>query len=973
MSEDFVFRGTIAELDPQLHELLERERIRQEKTIILIASESEAPEAVEEAMGSKFGNIYAEGYPRESSRRQTEEDILDFEQELARYRRNSDPRYYKGVEYADVVEALCRRRAAELFAANGVKPEDMYVNVQPLSGGPANSALYTAIIKPGDTIMGLKLSDGGHLSHGAPVNRSGTIFNSVSYVVDPETEQLDYEEIREMALEVKPQVIVAGFSAYPRVINWDAFKAIADEVGAHFHADIAHISGLVAAGHHPSPIGIADSVMTTTHKSLCGPRGAMLMTHRKEIGLKIDKAVFPGEQGGAHFNTIGALALALKLAQSDQFVALQDRIMRNATRLANKLAEQGLRIVGGGSENHLLLVDVTGTKNHYGLSLEGDSAARILDVAGIVTNRNTIPGDRSAFIPSGLRLGTVWISQKGFGDGEIDKLAKAIGTIVNAAVPLEYGGPVRKRIRRTKVSHEALQKARALVHELTKQPDEVIDESATVLKVRGSATSAFLSQAVGGDIVSLGGRIGPIIIGNGKRLPVTIKRESADVYWLRFKDGASAAAAKLFLQDLSDGYILIGRDAYGKLAGPVVVEYGENSDLEAPEDSAIVSTKPFYVGMGESQGDALPEFDFAAVSGIQAGSAISDSLVAAGAVFSADGVVAHYGDIDVEFAAIKNGAALIDQSTKSVFVADGPYARDFVDAVYTNEVARLKVGDSNLGFLLTPSGGVLDMVTVRRTAEDQYVIIGNDEKAAVVGKWLAAVDAGTVQIDPANPSAKVMSCNCYEASAAYVSAADDKANWVMLSLQGPKAAAVLEQAGMGDYAISGGSVGRSDGFELMVPASNAALVWDALVGVGATPTGYVAVDRARTIAGIAASGYEVGGTHQINPDSACYGNSVKLWKPFFVGRDAYIKVFESPKNTIVRFSMTASEGTPAVGSAVFDGDKEVGSITSIALNADGKSLTGMAYVPLKYRRTGSKLSVQMDGKQVPAPTIRRFG
>ncbi|MCB0032743.1 MAG: hypothetical protein KDE51_01890, partial [Anaerolineales bacterium] len=344
MSNDFVFRGRIADLDPELHELLEREKTRQEKTIILIPSESAAPEAVEEAMSSKFGNVYAEGYPRESSRQQTEAEITDFEKELALYRRNSDPRYYKGVEYADVLEALARRRAAELFAANGVSPDNLYVNVQPLSGGPANSAVYTALLKPGDTIMGLKLADGGHLSHGAPVNRSGIVYNSVSYLVDPQTEQLDYDAIEKQALEVKPKIIVAGFSAYPLIIDWQRFRAIADKVGAYFHADIAHISGLVAAGVHPSPIGIADTVMTTTHKSLCGPRGAMIMTHRKDLAGKIDRAVFPGEQGGGHFNTIGALAMALKLAQSDQFKQLQQQIVENAARLAEKLAERGLRI-----------------------------------------------------------------------------------------------------------------------------------------------------------------------------------------------------------------------------------------------------------------------------------------------------------------------------------------------------------------------------------------------------------------------------------------------------------------------------------------------------------------------------------------------------------------------------------------------------------------------------------------------------
>ncbi len=307
MTDDFIFHGSLSDLDPELLRVLRREDERQASTIILIASESEAPEAVTEALTSSLGNIYAEGYPREESRRQTQEAILDLDMELAYYRRYSDPRYYKGVEYADVVEALTRRRAAELFAANGVSPDRLYVNVQPLSGAPANSAVYTALLQPGDTIMGLNLNDGGHLSHGSTVNRSGKVYKSVPYFVNPETELLDYDAIERLALETRPKIIVAGYSAYPMIVNWTRFREIADACGAYLLADIAHISGLVAAGVHPSPIGIADVVSTTTHKSLCGPRGAMLMTHRADLAKKLDRAVFPGEQGGPHLNTIAAL------------------------------------------------------------------------------------------------------------------------------------------------------------------------------------------------------------------------------------------------------------------------------------------------------------------------------------------------------------------------------------------------------------------------------------------------------------------------------------------------------------------------------------------------------------------------------------------------------------------------------------------------------------------------------------------
>ena len=460
MTDDFIFEGTLEAVDPALHDLLQREAQRQRETIILIPSESAAPDAVRQAMSSEFGNIYAEGYPREESRQMSEGELLDVERELAHYRRYSDPRYYKGVEYADILEALARWRAAELFAANGMEAGDLYVNVQPLSGAPANNAVYSALLQPGDTIMGLDLNYGGHLTHGSPVNRSGQLYNAVPYFLDDETEELDYEAIAARAQEVQPQMVVAGYSAYPCQIDWRRFREIADSVGAYLLADISHISGLVAAGVHPSPIGIADVVTTTTHKSLCGPRGAMILTHRRDLVRPLDRAVFPGEQGGPHLNTIAAMAVAFKLAQTEQFQALQQRITDNAGRLAQRLQEHDLRLVGGGSENHLLLIDVRGSIEHDGVPLTGDMAARILDVAGIVTNRNTIPGDVSAFSASGVRMGTVWISQLGFGAQEVDQLAEAIATVLHGCRPFYYVGPGGKKRLRSKVDYQALEEAR---------------------------------------------------------------------------------------------------------------------------------------------------------------------------------------------------------------------------------------------------------------------------------------------------------------------------------------------------------------------------------------------------------------------------------------------------------------------------------------------------------------------------------
>jgi glycine hydroxymethyltransferase len=611
MSRDFIFRGSVVDVDPELKDLLDLEDDRQDSTIILVASESASPDAIREVMGSKFGNVYAEGYPHEDSRKQSEAHILDTDMELARYRRYSDPRYYKGVEYADVLEALTRRRAAELFAANDISPDELYVNVQPLSGAPANSAVYTALLQPGDTIMGLNLNDGGHLSHGSRVNRSGKIYNTTPYFVDPETELLDYDAIESHALEVKPQIIVTGYSAYPRVVDWRRFREIADACGAYLLADIAHISGLVASGVHPSPIGIADVVTTTTHKSLCGPRGAMLMTHRRDLYRRFDRAVFPGEQGGPHLNTMAALATALKLAKTEKFVALQKRIVQNASRLAQKLSEKGLRIVGGGSDNHLLLVD-TKSVTHNGVHLSGDMAARILDVAGIVLNRNTIPGDKGALNPTGLRLGTVWISQLGFGDEEVDLMAEAIATVLQGCKPYFYSGPGGKKLFRAKVNYKALQRGQEIVRQLRGRSKE--KPAGRGVLVRGPEATSFLNHALTSDVLALAnGESQPThIYGDGLDAAGTVRRETAELYFLHFAEEGIAQDVSEWLAALSDAFVEFD-DLYGKLDGPVVARTavdipGENDDAVG---NPIAVSKPYFIGHDKHPGtNPLPAFNW---------------------------------------------------------------------------------------------------------------------------------------------------------------------------------------------------------------------------------------------------------------------------------------------------------------------------------------------------------------------------
>ncbi|WP_077623451.1 serine hydroxymethyltransferase [Sediminibacillus massiliensis] len=373
--------------DQELFEAIENERKRQNDKIELIASENFVSQAVMEAQGSVLTNKYAEGYPGR--------------------------RYYGGCEYVDVAENLARDRAKQLFGAD-------HANVQPHSGAQANMAVYFAVLEMGDTVLGMNLSHGGHLTHGSPVNFSGKLYNFVEYGVDKETEQLDYEAVLEKAKEVQPKLIVAGASAYPRQIDFRKFREIADEVGAYLMVDMAHIAGLVATGHHENPVPYADFVTTTTHKTLRGPRGGMILC-KEEFAKKIDKSVFPGMQGGPLMHVIAAKAMAFKEALDGEFKNYSQQLVDNARRLGEALQKEGVRLVSGGTDNHLLLLDVRG------LNLTGKVAEEALDSVGLTTNKNTIPFDpESPFVTSGIRIGTAAVTSRGFGLEEMDEIGAII-------------------------------------------------------------------------------------------------------------------------------------------------------------------------------------------------------------------------------------------------------------------------------------------------------------------------------------------------------------------------------------------------------------------------------------------------------------------------------------------------------------------------------------------------------------------
>ena len=392
MSEQITCVEFLKNYDPAVADAMEQELKRQRRNLELIASENIVTPAVMAAMGSHLTNKYAEGYPGK--------------------------RYYGGCACVDVAEEIARKRACELFGAE-------HANVQPHSGAQANTAVYFAMLEPGDTVMGMNLSEGGHLTHGSPVNISGKYFNFVSYGVDPVTHVIDYDKVMEMALECKPKIIVCGASAYPRVIDFAKFREIADACGAYLMVDMAHIAGLVAAGVHPSPVPYAEFVTTTTHKTLRGPRGGMILC-REEFAKQIDKAIFPGTQGGPLMHTIAAKAVCFGEALKPEFKEYGKNVVANAKALAEGLINRGNKLVSGGTDNHVMLMDLRDTE------VTGKELEARLDECFITVNKNTIPNEpRSPFVTSGIRIGTPAVTTRGLNTEDMDKIAEFITLVLN--------------------------------------------------------------------------------------------------------------------------------------------------------------------------------------------------------------------------------------------------------------------------------------------------------------------------------------------------------------------------------------------------------------------------------------------------------------------------------------------------------------------------------------------------------------
>ncbi len=1010
---DYLFRGELAELDPDVAELIRHETARQQRYLILIPSESTVPQAVREALASPFHNLYAEGYPLDETRTMTQAEILDYGARLPEYRRLADKRYYKGTEYADIVEALARRRAAELFATDKYPPEKLFVNVQPLSGAPANNAIFSGLLTIGDTIMGLDLLQGGHLTHGSPVNRSGKQYKAVSYGVDPVTEKLDYDQIRARAREARPKIIIAGYTSYPYAPDWAAFRSIADEVGAYLMADVSHVAGLIAAGAYPSPVGIADVVSFTTHKTLAGPRGAVIITHRADVASKVDRAVFPGEQGGPHVNQMAALAVALRLARTEQFRELQHQTVKNAVTVAEALTRRGLRVAYGGTDTHMLLVDCKTIVGPDGTPLSGDMAARILDLAGIVVNRNTIPGDPSALRASGIRIGLPWVTQRGFKEAESIRLADLIADLLTAAVPFSYTG--RKRAEpRAKVPFDILMRVKSQVRDLAASvgidtavaaddyPHFFYYDAGTpptwgTLRIRhiGHADPAvFLNTALTSDVLALAdGAQQPtrILDERGSVIARGVVQRAGETYLLHVDDHVRAAQ---WLRALSDGFTIIdAADPYAKVPGPVDVQIVgpvDPSTLMADwqDETAAIALKPYFIGArGRTFGDALPVFTWTEPADVPLKRTPIHALhlerKAKMAPFAGYEMPLWYSSVSEEHAAVRTGVGVFDVTHMGVFDVSGPAAAAFLDAVTTNDVHGLAVGDSHYTYLLDVDGVPLDDLMIYRLGAEEFLVVVNASNNDKNWAWLNAVLEGRVRIDADQPDRRAVFGDRVRLRdlRAESSGRDQR---VDIALQGPGAKAVLQtllveadKARVGGLAWAGvtratlrgsheydviisrtGYTGERIAYEIFVHPAHAAELFRDLINAGATPCGLAARDSLRTEAGLPLYGHELGGEHRLNPADAGFGAYVKLWKPFFVGKAAFIAKEAQRRAEIVRFRMEQKGVRPPhPGDPVLDRKgRVIGFVTSCSLDSDGYQL-GQAYINEEYTAEGAPIAV----------------
>lgn len=1011
--ENYLFGGELAELDDAIEYVTKLEAERQKRKLIMIPSESFAPEAVRQSLSSVFQNIYAEGYPAENTRSLSEKEILDYKARLGDYRRNSDPRYYKGVEYIDIIEPLARRRCAELFANERVSAEEIRVNVQPLSGAPANNAVYH-LINPGDTVLAMDLLHGGHLSHGSPVNRTGMLYNIVHYTVNPETQLLDYDEIQRLALEHKPRMIIAGYTSYPYIPDWKRYREICDSVGAILMADIAHIAGLVAAGVVDSPVGYADAITFTTHKTMSGPRGAVILTTRADYAKLIDKAVFPGEQGGPHTQVFAALATIFKIAKTPEFRQYQQQILNNTQALIRQLQARSIKVAYNGSNSHMLLIDCKTIKGDDGTTLTGDIAARILDNAGIVLNRNTIPGDKSALRASGIRLGTPCVTQIGLKEADMVEIADIIADLLYAIHPYSIPG-AKGALSRAKVDFRMFENCKSRVRDLCGRHSQLdhapefgyphfyyiddnfhsTDNGQSSVLIQGDQIQEFVNYAFQNDVevLELNEYQQAVIAVDGHRIEGTLLyREDGYQFTCPTNEMGQAAA---WLRDLSDGFVKFDSDLRKRLPGPVYISecYAEKGEESVNSEFE----KPYAIGKESADAVGLSPFDFSQFETEEKTetkrTALYEQHLALGAKmvpFAGWEMPIWYTSIKDEHQVVRNAAGLFDVSHMGVYLVSGMDSCAFLDSVTANDISVLEIGDTCYTHFLDTDANVIDDLIVYHILPDQYLVVvnaANDEKDWA---WLNAVHDDKILVDRMTPAARAFGRN-----AILEDLRDPKHGERMLvdlALQGKASKQILSalessdedrikmeklpkghicQVTLGGYEMwiaRTGYTGEKISFEIFIHPDKLPSLWSKLLEVGEPfglkPCGLGARDSLRIEAGLPLYGHEMAGPMNYKVNEAGFAHFVKTYKPWFIGRSAYLQDEKAQKREIVRFRFNEKSVRLAHSlDPILDiKGKVIGKVTSCSMDKDGW-IMGLAMVETAAKTEGTQLFIYQNSEK----------
>jgi glycine hydroxymethyltransferase len=782
------------------------------------------------------------------------------------------------------------------------------------------------------------------------------------------------------------------------------FREIADSVGALLLTDVSHIAGLIAAGQIPSPVGFAHVITFTTHKTMIGPRGACIITDNKAFANKIDKAVFPGEQGGPHINTIAALALTFKLAQTEEFKQLQNQILKNAVVFSDQLKARGLRVPYDGTDTHIVLLDCKSVKGEDHAYLSGDMGARILDIAGIVANRNTIPGDRSAFSATGVRFGSTWLTQRGFKEKEFTEVANIIADLLAHTTPYNMPGRGSPK-RRAKVDFEALEQAKLKVKKLVEHTkdftkiskrhsyphyydiEDNLDADQACFRISGVQIRLFMSYVFSSDIEALKpGQSQPTYLHtNSEDIKAVITCEDPITFTLTLR-GDKAGLAGAWLRDLSDAYIKFDDDLAMRVPGPMRIALIPAQKIDKINDDPIGGQKPYYIGITKDHrtGEVKPEFSWEPTeSEVLRKTPLYKTHLEMGAKmvpFAGWEMPVWYSSVLEEHRAVREAAGLFDVTHMGVYQAEGPDAGMFLDSVCGNEISALEVGQSCYTHFLDQNANVIDDLLVYRRGKEKFLAVVNASNDDKDWAWLNAVRKGEVRVDNKSPWAVAFGRNVILRNLRDPSAGDDMR--IDIALQGPRSRDILlnlqcsltdrctilalNWAELGEVTLDEiplvvsrtGYTGERMGFELFVHPQNSVKLWKALLkageDLGIKPCGLGARDSLRTEAGLPLYGHEMGGRLNLGVGQAGFNIFVKTYKPWFIGRDSYLLQESTRESVVVRFrfdekrTRMAHLGDPVVD----DHGKVIGTVTSCAIDYEG-TLTGQAYILEKYSDEGT--------------------